>query len=510
MKKKILLVDDEETLRWALKDTLLDDGYDVEDTNDSVEALKLAKKIKYDLVISDLTMPAMNGVQLISEIKKVSPATKAVIMTGYGSTEAVIEAMHTGVSDFITKPFKLEHIKKVIRKVLNEHGNSDANADNGKKYGNEGMWSCEEFTGKQRESYYVAEDETEISNRVFYDAVETDGSNLVLFGSFSREAGVKNLDTVIKSVFRYEAKTCRSSSSLAKSINNYLCENVKKRFPLILFCLIRDKSAQKLSYSVCGEEFTCFMFSRNNEMTYLQSYSSYLNMFPDIGVIERTLPMTSGNRFIVIDNSAVAKGLRKGILQKDRLKEVFEKGAGESCEEIAKKMKHEIEGWYELAADERNSSVLVFKFENSECRPWKEEINIFRPIHDYDEIIKLLEEKLSKAVNDECKRQEIITSVNEAVLNALFFAYKEGEKGDIALKFSRSGEEILIEVNDRGCGFDTQNYTEPDTTLYRGITRKDGRGIFIMKQLMDRVMIQSHKGTGTSVFLAKRVNFNGN
>src|SRR3990167_11303990 len=112
MKKKILLVDDEETLRWALQNTLLDDGYDVEDTNDSVKALELAKKTKYDLVISDLTMPAMNGVQLIAEIKKANPATRAIIMTGYGSTEAVIEAMHTGVSDFITKPFKLEHIKR--------------------------------------------------------------------------------------------------------------------------------------------------------------------------------------------------------------------------------------------------------------------------------------------------------------------------------------------------------------------------------------------------------------
>lgn len=512
MKKKILLVDDEETLRWALQNTLLDDGYDVEDTNDSVEALKLAKKIKYDLVISDLTMPTMNGVQLISEIKKASPATKAIIMTGYGSTEAVIEAMHTGVSDFITKPFKLEHIKKVIRKVLNEHGISDENAANEKKGGNERLWSFEGFTDNQRELCYVAEDETETSNCVFYDIVETEENTLVLFGSFSREVGAKNLDTVIKTVFRYEAKTCRSSSSMVKNINNYLCENIKKRFPLILFCMILDKPGQKLSYSVCGEEVTCFMFSLENEMTYLRSYPSCLNMFPDIGVSEHTLPMVAGNRFIVIDNSAVAKGLRKGFMQKNRLKEVLEKGAGESCEEVAKKMKHEIEGWYELAADERNSSVLVYNLESRECRSWKDEINISMPINDndYDEILKLLEEKLSKAVNDECKRHEIITSVNEAVLNALFFAYKEGEKGDIALKFSRSGEEVLIEVSDRGCGFDTQNYEEPDTTLYRGITRKDGRGIFIMKQLMDRVMIQSHKGEGTSVFLAKRVNFNGN
>lgn len=133
MKKKILLVDDEETLRWALQNTLLDDGYDVEETNDSIEALELAKKRKYDLVISDLTMPFMNGVQLIAEIKKANPSIRAIIMTGYGSTEAVIEAMHTGVSDFITKPFKLEHMKKVIRKVLSEGENTGTNAHSEKK-----------------------------------------------------------------------------------------------------------------------------------------------------------------------------------------------------------------------------------------------------------------------------------------------------------------------------------------------------------------------------------------
>jgi len=510
MKKKILLVDDEETLRWALKDTLLDDGYDVEDTNDSVEALKLAKKIKYDLVISDLTMPIMNGVQLIAEIKKVSPATKAVIMTGYGSTEAVIEAMHTGVSDFITKPFKLDHIKKVIRKVLNERNVSDINADSEKKSGKEDVWLCEELQGKQTESWYVAEDETETSKRVFYDIVETGERNVALFGSFPREAGGKNLDIVIKTIFRYEAKTCISSSLLVKKINNFLCENVKKRFPLMLFCVISDKNEQKFSYSVCGEDITCFITSQDNETICLQSYPPCLNMFPDMDVPEHTLSMREGNRFIVIDNGAVAKGFRKGIIQKDRLKDILEKDVAGSCETVAKKMKHEIEGLYELAAYERNGAVMVLNLRNRGYPSWKEEMSISLPVNNYDEIVNLFEEKLSKTVKDECKRYEIITSVNEATLNALLFAYKGEEKGKVVLRFSRLGEDIIIEISDRGCGFDPRNCEEPDTTLYKGITKKDGRGIFIMKHLMDRVMIQSHTGGGTSVFLAKRVSFNGN
>lgn len=510
MKKKILLVDDEETLRWALQNTLLDDGYDVEDTNDSVEALEMAKKRRYDLVISDLTMPAMNGVQLIAEIKKANPAIRAIIMTGYGSTEAVIEAMHTGVSDFITKPFKLEHMKKVIRKVLSENENTGTNAYSEKNHRNEEPLPCEVYTDKHKGASYIVQDETEKANRAFYDAVETDDRQLALFGTFSREAGVENLDTVIKTVFRYEAKTCRSPASLIKSMNTFLCEHTKNRFPLMLFCVIFEKQELKLSYSICGEGLTCFMFSQEKEMIQLQSYPLFLNMFPDISVPEQTLPMPADNRFIVIDSNAVATGIRKGIIQIERLRDILVREAAGDCEHVAKKMKEEIDGWHELAADARNRSVAAFTLENGRCMPWKEEISISLPIDNYDEVLQLFEEKLSGIVDDECKRYDIITSVNEAVLNALFFAYKDGEKGDIALKFSRLGEEIIIVVSDRGCGFDTQNYQEPDTTLYKGITRKDGRGIFIMKQLMDRVMIQSGRGMGTSVFLAKRVNFYGN
>ena len=115
-----MLVDDEETLCWALHEALSEEGFDMESTNDSVKALEFTRKTKYDLVISDLKMPIMGGLQLISETKKQNPATKAIIITAYGSIEAVIEAMHLGVSDFITKPFKIEHMKSVINKVLDD------------------------------------------------------------------------------------------------------------------------------------------------------------------------------------------------------------------------------------------------------------------------------------------------------------------------------------------------------------------------------------------------------
>jgi len=132
------------------------------------------------------------------------------------------------------------------------------------------------------------------------------------------------------------------------------------------------------------------------------------------------------------------------------------------------------------------------------------------PISNYGEILEQFDRKLLPLVTDDCKRSEVVTSVNEAVLNAASFAYHKDEKGAIFLKFAMLGDEIVVEVSDHGCGFDMQTYTEPDVTLYKDLTKKTGRGLFIMKQLMDRVMIQSSRETGTAVHMAKRVICNEN
>src|SRR3990167_9431952 len=117
MKKKILLVDDEETLRWALHEALSEEGFDIENTNDSVKALAFTRKTKYDLVISDLKMPIMSGLQLISEIKKQNPDTKAIIITAYGSEKA-ISSDDNSLSNFgFTAEAGLNTAKNMVRKL---------------------------------------------------------------------------------------------------------------------------------------------------------------------------------------------------------------------------------------------------------------------------------------------------------------------------------------------------------------------------------------------------------
>src|SRR3989304_8264247 len=233
MKKKILLVDDEETLRWALHEALSEEGFDIENTNDSVKALEFTRKTKYDLVISDLKMPIMGGLQLISEIKKQNPATKAIIITAYGSIEAVIEAMHLGVLDFITKPFKIEHIKSVIYRVLNDSAilpvNDNISLSN--ISGNEGLKNGYSDLCNQADVFFAARDATGTANNIFYDIVEIGKLKSFIIGSISSAADMQNVDVIVKTIFRYALKTCNSSAFLLKEINQYLCKYILKRFP---------------------------------------------------------------------------------------------------------------------------------------------------------------------------------------------------------------------------------------------------------------------------------------
>jgi len=515
MKKKILLVDDEETLRWALHEALSEEGFDIENTNDSVKALAFTRKTKYDLVISDLKMPIMGGLQLISEIKKQNPDTKAIIITAYGSIEAVIEAMHIGVLDFITKPFKVEHIKSVIYRVLNDSATSHLSNNISCTKSTENKGSEYEYNDlcSQTDVLFVTKDATGTASNIFYDVVEIGKSKACMFGSISREVDIKNLGVIVKTIFRYLLKIGNSPALLLKEINQYLCKNILKRFPVSLFIAILDERRQTLCYSIYGEELTCFISLPNKEIKMLESSPSPLNMFPGIVIMESNVPFVAGSRVVLIRNSALLKLLKSGTITADKFKDAISDGSATNCEDMAKGIKLHIEGLDESIAEEKGCAVMVSdsEFETHTSASCEEVMSIPIPITNYGEVLEQFDRKLLPLVGDDYKRREIITSVNEAVLNAVSFAYhKKNEKGAVFLKFSMLGGEVIIEVLDHGCGFDIQTYTEPDITVYKDLTKKSGRGVFIMKQFMDRVMIQSSKETGTTVHMAKRVSCNEN
>jgi response regulator RpfG family c-di-GMP phosphodiesterase len=115
---RILVVDDEKVIREILADFLTMEGYVVHTVEDGVEAMKELHRRSYNLVISDLKMPNMGGLELIQQITEESLPVLTVIMTGFGTVETAIEAMKRGAYDYILKPFKVEEVMHIVQRGL--------------------------------------------------------------------------------------------------------------------------------------------------------------------------------------------------------------------------------------------------------------------------------------------------------------------------------------------------------------------------------------------------------
>lgn len=115
---KILIVDDEKSVRYSFRKLLDTDNYDLYEADNHHSALKVFSDIKPDLVIADIEMPGKSGLDLLHDIKALSPTTPVIIITAFGSGERVIKAMKYGAFDYFEKPFEIPKLKRLIDEAL--------------------------------------------------------------------------------------------------------------------------------------------------------------------------------------------------------------------------------------------------------------------------------------------------------------------------------------------------------------------------------------------------------
>lgn len=129
---KLLLIDDEEGIRKLLSISLKSDGYDVVTAESGEQGLNLFQKEFFPIVLTDIKMPGMDGIQVLKEIKKINPDTEVIVITGHGDMESAVQSLHLGASDFINKPVS-DHVLSVAleraearlktKKMLNKYAN---------------------------------------------------------------------------------------------------------------------------------------------------------------------------------------------------------------------------------------------------------------------------------------------------------------------------------------------------------------------------------------------------
>lgn len=115
---KILIVDDENSIRKTLGEFLRRAGYEVNAVEDAVKALGLLKNNSFDVVITDIIMPRMSGVELLEQVRRNSPQTQVILMTGEPTVETAVKAVQSGAYDYISKPIVKNTLLNVVRKAL--------------------------------------------------------------------------------------------------------------------------------------------------------------------------------------------------------------------------------------------------------------------------------------------------------------------------------------------------------------------------------------------------------
>lgn len=120
MTERLLIVEDEDTLCKSLQRVFSKEGYEVDRADSAESAFKLLEKNSYDLIITDIILPGISGIELMSKYRETNPAQKVIIITAYASLTTAVEALKAGASDFIIKPLMHDEMRRAVNRVLDK------------------------------------------------------------------------------------------------------------------------------------------------------------------------------------------------------------------------------------------------------------------------------------------------------------------------------------------------------------------------------------------------------
>lgn len=122
MTRRMLIVDDEETIRWALAELFMQDGWVVQTAADSDEAARRVEEAPFEFMITDLRMPGSSGVEVVRRARQTSPSIGVMVLTGYASLETAVEALRLGAWDYVTKPCDVRYLRSRVEQFTRERG----------------------------------------------------------------------------------------------------------------------------------------------------------------------------------------------------------------------------------------------------------------------------------------------------------------------------------------------------------------------------------------------------
>ena len=334
MNNRILLVDDEETIRYVLKEALVSEGYKVDVAWDAFQAMERFKIAPYDLIITDIKMRGMDGIQLIREIKRSDSNLKIVIITAYGSLETVKEAAKLGVVEMISKPFKIREIKDVIVRMLN---NSSISKDTDKEkacqlQSNDSaqLSKTDNLLKPGGMSYYFDGPACQPKSTVVFDSFAiSNNRSMLIFGNINgqnehRREWWENrqIGIMIKTLFR--SKAGNTPKRVIDNINKFLYKNIFPHIKVSMLCVLIDKKKRVIKYVNSGNNLVCSMIAPDGETEILETSPYLLGISPRIDLIEGTMPYSYKNKLMLSRSNSMSRIMEEGALIKQKIENALQ------------------------------------------------------------------------------------------------------------------------------------------------------------------------------------------
>lgn len=311
MPKKILVVDDEEGIRQDLSFVLEDEGYQVATAGSGVEALASLAAERFDVVITDLKMPAPNGMEILKKVKADYPGTVVVMITGQGSEEKAVEAMRLGADDYFPKPFTFEKIDEMLvrlekaielerLKAENQlfHQRLETELDIARKI--QQILLPQQIPSTTNIDIGISSQSAEQVGGDYHDLIELPSGNLgIAIGDVSGKGmpAALLMANAQASLRRYSESTY-SPGEIIYRINNSICpicQYIEEHRFITLFYGVLDPESKTLTYSNAGHNYPLIFRANSDVCEELESTGLPCGIMEDAPYDEAQVDLKSGD-----------------------------------------------------------------------------------------------------------------------------------------------------------------------------------------------------------------------
>ncbi len=492
--RQALIVDDEKTLAWAMRECFEEQGMSVTTATAGNEAMKRLDEKRFDLVITDLKMPDLSGIDVARRARELNPDAAVLILTAYGSFESAVEALRLGVDDYLAKPFKLDTLTRAVQAALTRRERLAARKDvPGEPQGTEPGFRT--LAAGEMDGVLAADAAPGLPGE-FFNIFQTGPNRCAAFaGRVAAEPSAGPLQPLASLVSGFLSAGCLANQApeeLLAGLQRYWTSAAPRGAQAHIFCGLFDLRENTLRYCLAGGVRVLLHHFKSQTLSPVPAGPA----FPSEAARQpAVLNLQSGDQLVLllsppsaeafspylgeqIQHALTLRNMRAALPVRGLLREAgFQTGVVTL-------------GLNRLLPEDRRPVRLELDAENRDI-VWE---------------AKALVEQLARQIGlSPSRRHALVTAVLEIVTNSLMHAYEE-KKDKILLEFQLRDGLLTVSVQDFGRGFDLRTYHEPAVDTVEGILDPDSRrGLFIAHQCVDKLEIASSPKTGTVVKLVQAV-----